>query len=492
MSPARGQRLAHGPWILGHRGAPREAPENTLAALELALAIGADGVEYDVRACASGELCVLHDETLERTTGEAAALAALTLPELDRVDAGSWFGAEFAGERLPLVDEALTLRRPQDGGRPLQMIELKEAGLVPRLAELLEASADPPPVRVASFLKSAVLDARDHGLAAMYLAPSPTADVHAFVRDERLPALGLPPGGWRGVDEPWPCERWEWSVDEPDDLLAACARPLFGFNTNEPRRALAVRRLVRLVGRPLETYPLQVEPLVVEPRQGLAASEGEWCGTWDVTARIANPFDEPVRARADLRVRGGAYEVRGLPATLELGPRESAPVRFELTGGSWSPGRDPRIEVAFERSPVGGDVPEEDDRRIVLDATLARIREAVLDGPPRRLTMLRETRGAAPASMTVERRPGLLTCAIEHAGGLDDARAVMHLEGEVHVGGRSVRLPLPDAPPDRPLRFSCGMRGRQGGRTVLRRWAGGLGDGPLAGGPGRLWVRARG
>jgi len=482
MSP--GPAPERGPWILGHRGAPREAPENTLAGLELALAIGLDGVEYDVRACASDELCLLHDRTLDRTTDATGALAAHTLPELDRVDAGGWFGGEFSGERIPLVGETLALRSPVARDLPFHMIELKEEGLVARLARELEGQPEPPPVRVASFLRSAVVEARDHGLPAMLLAPDAAPDVRARIRDERLPALGLPPGGWRGVDDDWPCERWEWSVDEPEDLLAACARPLFGFNTNEPRRALAVRQLVHAIARPIDAYPVRVGALVVEPGAGLAASEGEWCGAWTVDAEVDNPFDETVDARLDLAVRGGAFEVRDLPVTWRLGPRETRAHRFRLTGGSWSPGRDPRLAVTFER---GGE-------RLVLDATMTRVRETEVGATPRRLTMLRETRGAAPASMTLVRQGRILTCAIEHPGDVEEARAVMHLEGEVRTGGRSVRLRLPaphEIGDDRPLRFSCGLHGLVRGRRVLRRWAGGLGGGPLAGAPGWLWTRSR-
>ncbi|MEQ1892363.1 MAG: glycerophosphodiester phosphodiesterase, partial [Planctomycetota bacterium] len=59
-----GELVPGPPWILGHRGAPREAPENTLSALRRALELGLDGVEYDVHACLSGEPILIHDETL--------------------------------------------------------------------------------------------------------------------------------------------------------------------------------------------------------------------------------------------------------------------------------------------------------------------------------------------------------------------------------------------------------------------------------------------
>jgi glycerophosphoryl diester phosphodiesterase len=89
--------------ILGHRGASADAPENTLASFELALAQGADGVELDARLCASGEVVVFHDETLERLTGRPGRVAKTpwaTLRTLEVAGAGS-------RARIPLLQEVL-------------------------------------------------------------------------------------------------------------------------------------------------------------------------------------------------------------------------------------------------------------------------------------------------------------------------------------------------------------------------------------------------
>nr|WP_244314311.1 MULTISPECIES: glycerophosphodiester phosphodiesterase family protein [unclassified Pannonibacter] len=79
----------------------RQAPENTLAALEAALAAGADVIEFDIRTSRDGILYVIHDETVDRTTDGRGRVADMTSAELDGLDAGSWFGAAFAGERIP-------------------------------------------------------------------------------------------------------------------------------------------------------------------------------------------------------------------------------------------------------------------------------------------------------------------------------------------------------------------------------------------------------
>src|ERR1700694_1070503 len=85
----------------GHRGAMSLAPENTLAAFALAREVGADGVEFDVQLSADGEVVIIHDHTLERTTDGRGAVAERTLAELKKLDAGRWFDVRYAGERIP-------------------------------------------------------------------------------------------------------------------------------------------------------------------------------------------------------------------------------------------------------------------------------------------------------------------------------------------------------------------------------------------------------
>jgi len=92
---------------LAHRGVNREAPENTLAAFRLAKAHGADGIELDVRLCRSGELVVIHDARLNRTTDGRGYVRTKTLEQLRKLDAGSYFHENFANEPLPTLDEVL-------------------------------------------------------------------------------------------------------------------------------------------------------------------------------------------------------------------------------------------------------------------------------------------------------------------------------------------------------------------------------------------------
>ncbi|NPV49548.1 MAG: glycerophosphodiester phosphodiesterase [Armatimonadetes bacterium] len=95
-----------------HRGDSYCAPENTLPAFELALAKGAAQVEFDVRATRDGELVVIHDRTVDRTTDGTGEVSALTLSELRSLDAGAWKDPHYAGTRIPLLAEVLSLMRP--------------------------------------------------------------------------------------------------------------------------------------------------------------------------------------------------------------------------------------------------------------------------------------------------------------------------------------------------------------------------------------------
>ncbi|SFJ05644.1 glycerophosphodiester phosphodiesterase [Thermoflavimicrobium dichotomicum] len=94
---------------VAHRGFSAKAPENTLAAFEWAIKAKADGIELDVHLTLDGEVVVIHDETLERTTNGKGWIKDLTLTELKQVSSGKWFADEFQAERIPVLSEVLEL-----------------------------------------------------------------------------------------------------------------------------------------------------------------------------------------------------------------------------------------------------------------------------------------------------------------------------------------------------------------------------------------------
>ncbi|THA65717.1 glycerophosphodiester phosphodiesterase [Streptomyces sp. A0958] len=107
--------MAHGPRVFAHRGASTYAPENTLAAVDRADALGFDWVENDVQLTRDGVLVVIHDTDLKRTTNAEEvfpdrapwAVKDFTAAEISRLDAGSWFGPRYAGARVPTLRQYL-------------------------------------------------------------------------------------------------------------------------------------------------------------------------------------------------------------------------------------------------------------------------------------------------------------------------------------------------------------------------------------------------
>ncbi|MFC4812560.1 glycerophosphodiester phosphodiesterase [Paenibacillus sp. GCM10023250] len=99
---------------IAHRGASAYCPENTMAAFRRAIELGATGIETDVQMTSDGQLVLIHDESLQRTAGSPGHVKDVTLEEAKGLDAGSWFGPSFAGERIPTLRELLELVKPHE------------------------------------------------------------------------------------------------------------------------------------------------------------------------------------------------------------------------------------------------------------------------------------------------------------------------------------------------------------------------------------------
>jgi len=126
--------------IIAHRGASAVAPENTLAALELAINEGADWVEIDVQETRQGEVVVIHDSDLKKVGGSSLKVFEAPLSELQNVDVGSWMNPSFSDQRVPTLQQVLALCRD----RIKIVIELKYYGqekqLEERVVRLVEAA----------------------------------------------------------------------------------------------------------------------------------------------------------------------------------------------------------------------------------------------------------------------------------------------------------------------------------------------------------------
>ncbi|MCX7750142.1 MAG: glycerophosphodiester phosphodiesterase family protein [Candidatus Bipolaricaulota bacterium] len=268
------------PLNIAHRGARSVAPENTLAAARAAAALGADGWEFDVRRTADGELVLVHDETLTRTTNARDLfpdrspwrVAEFTLAEIRTLDAGSWFVREdpygtlrsgevsaaaaraFRGERVPILREALLLSR--ELGLWVN-IELKGAPLAPlspdRRATVEEVAAA---VRELGMEDRVLISSFDHemirhlkavapgipgALLTTVLPPSAVDYARALRADAVNPSLEAYTPEWGHRLQEAGLRVYVWTVDDPAALGKLAADPhVTGLITDWPQRLRAI------------------------------------------------------------------------------------------------------------------------------------------------------------------------------------------------------------------------------------------------------------
>jgi glycerophosphoryl diester phosphodiesterase len=165
VGPATSRAKLDLPPVIGHRGAAGCAPENTLAGLRRAFALGCRWVEFDVRLTADGELVLLHDDRLERTTDGRGRARAQTLSTIRHYDAGNWFHSSFAGERVPTLAEAIAVLTELGLGANVELKAERRcavetgAAAADIVAQLWPAELPPP--LISSFNAAAVAAARD-------------------------------------------------------------------------------------------------------------------------------------------------------------------------------------------------------------------------------------------------------------------------------------------------------------------------------------------
>jgi glycerophosphoryl diester phosphodiesterase len=225
------------PPLIGHRGARKEAPENTLASLTRAAELGAAWVEVDVKLSGDGRLILMHDDTLERTTDGEGAVADTSWEVLAALDAGSWFDARFAGERVPLLIEAIGRLAELSLGANIEIKPCpgREAETGRAVAEEVSVSwpVDLPAPVLSSFEEDSLAAAREtapdlpRGLLvgdlpddwAERAAALQCATVHvgqrALTREQvaAVKAAGLPLMAWTSNEVDRARELWSWGVD---------------------------------------------------------------------------------------------------------------------------------------------------------------------------------------------------------------------------------------------------------------------------------------
>ena len=119
--------------VIAHRGASSYAPENTFPAFDLALEMGADGLETDIQSTRDGVLVLIHDRSVDRTTDGTGPVKELDWPRLGEMEAGAWFAPRFAGTRIPTFDAFLA----RYAGRTGLALEIKAPGTEAKVVDAL-------------------------------------------------------------------------------------------------------------------------------------------------------------------------------------------------------------------------------------------------------------------------------------------------------------------------------------------------------------------
>jgi glycerophosphoryl diester phosphodiesterase len=228
----------------GHRGASAHAPENTLAAFILAAEQGAAGIEFDVQLSSDGVPVICHDFSVDKTTDHQGKVSDFTLSELKQMDAGSWFGPAFAGERIPTLDELVDAV----GDRLLLNLELKTAalranGLEEAVAAVIRRRSLYDRIIVSSFNPAALVRLRQLDeqidLGLLYSPDMPLYLRRAWAR-HLIPCQVMHPY-YEMVDERY--VRWAktrgyrvnvWTVDDPAEMRRLIALGVDVVITNTP------------------------------------------------------------------------------------------------------------------------------------------------------------------------------------------------------------------------------------------------------------------
>lgn len=228
------------PLLIAHRGASADAPENTIAAFELALEQGADGLELDVHLSADGHPVVIHDFTLERTTDGAGPVSALSVRELKRLDAGGWRDRHFQGQRVQTLQEVL--ERFRDRAR--FWLELKGGptlypGLEERVVSTVEIYDVVDRVLVQSFDPAAIGEVRTLNRdirvgAVVAQAPLDRTLLVPGTVDAICPALAACSAGLIGEVRQAGLDCHVWTVNEPAQVDRLVSWGVSGIITDRP------------------------------------------------------------------------------------------------------------------------------------------------------------------------------------------------------------------------------------------------------------------
>lgn len=234
------------PWVVAHRGASGHAPENTMAAFRRAVEMGARFIETDIHLTRDAQLVAIHDLTLERTTNGTGMVKQYTLEHLRQLDAGAWFAPEFAGERIPTLDEILGFAREADIVFYLELKADAAWGVEHALINALRRAEEAARTVVLSFHTNSLstVTRLDPTLLTGHLMEQVASD--AVERAARAGARQIAPH----VDSVTPelvekahdegLQVVTWTVNEPARMREMMAAGVDGIMTDYPDRLVAI------------------------------------------------------------------------------------------------------------------------------------------------------------------------------------------------------------------------------------------------------------
>jgi len=215
--------------VIAHRGASVDAPEHTIAAFELALAQGADGLAVEVHLSADQHSVVFHDFTVERTTDGAGVVADLRVRDLKRLDAGGWRGPGFAGQRIQTLQEVLERFRD----RTRFWVEIKGgAAVYPGLEERVVST-----IEIYDVVDRVVVQSFDRAVLEAVRARQPDLRVGLLVAQVPLDRAALGPGGPEAI-----CPAAEVCSEDLVNRIRGAGRECYVWTVHEPA---LVDRLVK-------------------------------------------------------------------------------------------------------------------------------------------------------------------------------------------------------------------------------------------------------
>ena len=234
------------PVRIAHRGASGSAPENTLPAFERAVQIGVDAIEIDVHGTSDGHTVVIHDASMDRTTNRSGPIRELTLEQIRAADAGSWFHSDFAGAKVPLLEEAIEVTRH----RALLLVEIKADFMAERVLQTVDEMDASSQIVIQSFSAETIRRVKVLNPSipvALLKGKLPTTP--SRVRARRMVKEVLAAGAnalavWHATLTPQFYEEmrkraisvWAWTVDEEVIIKDMVQMGVQGIITNHPER----------------------------------------------------------------------------------------------------------------------------------------------------------------------------------------------------------------------------------------------------------------